>query len=202
MLLRYLERPEIDTLLVASRSHRAHLEPILAIMAFTGMRITETLTLRHEDVANLGVVSKVIRVHPDTYKRSRYRELPVPPVLDLILTRYLSRFTATYLPLSWLFPGPGGRPLTSRSVEIALKRLALNTLAKPVNPHMLRHSFATILARTAPIRVVQAALGHARLETTMIYTHTTQLDLSNAVAGAFNPPTPLIPEGGENEWTP
>jgi integrase/recombinase XerD len=43
---------------------------------------------------------------------------------------------------------------------------------KNVSPHTLHHSFATDLYReTSKIRLVQKALGHSDLSTTMIYTH-------------------------------
>jgi integrase/recombinase XerD len=48
-------------------------------------------------------------------------------------------------------------------------------------PHKLRHTFATVLSKTASASVVQSALGHANLNTSQIYIHLGQNEVQNAV---------------------
>ena len=54
--------------------------------------------------------------------------------------------------------------------------------AERVTPHGLRHTFATDLLReTKNIRLVQKALGHSDVSTTMIYTHVADEELEKAL---------------------
>lgn len=50
------------------------------------------------------------------------------------------------------------------------------------SPHTFRHTFASRLASCAPLPVVQVALGHKRLSSTQVYTHTTPASLAAGVA--------------------
>ena len=72
-----------------------------------------------------------------------------------------------------LFLNRFGRRLTSRAVQQNLDELAKKSgIMTHLNPHKLRHSFATgLLQGGADLRSVQEMLGHSSLAATQIYTH-------------------------------
>lgn len=69
--------------------------------------------------------------------------------------------------------GTLGNKLDNRYVQDMVKRYAKKAgISKNVSPHTCRHTFATdMLRKTKNIRMVQRALGHNQLNTTMIYTY-------------------------------
>ncbi|MCH8079865.1 MAG: tyrosine recombinase XerC [Proteobacteria bacterium] len=72
------------------------------------------------------------------------------------------------------------RRLSIRGIQARLKYWSAKQLGTHVNPHMLRHSFAThILESCNDIRAVQELLGHASIMTTQIYTHLNFQHLAN-----------------------
>jgi len=98
-------------------------------------------------------------------------------VLDLLRQWWKTRPTAYDAGLApeqrWLFPGRRNRrPLTTRQFARLFKQAAKAAgLRKMLSLHTLRHSFAThLLERGTDIRVIQALLGHEKLETTARYT--------------------------------
>lgn len=71
-----------------------------------------------------------------------------------------------------LFISQRGTRLTPQHIRLRLKQRSFQAgLATPVNPHMLRHSFAShVLQSSGDLRAVQELLGHASITTTQIYT--------------------------------
>ncbi len=83
----------------------------------------------------------------------------------------------------YLFTTLKGDTLNDRYLRAMVKRIGEQAgISKDVHPHMLRHTFATDLYReTKDIRLVQKALGHSDLSTTMIYTHIVDEELEQAL---------------------
>ena len=80
---------------------------------------------------------------------------------------------AAVLPGGWLFPGRNPvEPLSARQLSRVVHAAAQAAgIKKRVSPHTLRHSFAThLLEQGVDIRVIQTLLGHAKLDTTALYT--------------------------------
>src|SRR5208282_5539974 len=97
-----------------------------------------------------------------------------PQLLELLRAWWREgRRRSLLLPGGWLFPGRNPvEPLSARQLCRAVRAAAQAAgIKKRVSPHTLRHSFAThLLEQDVDIRVIQTLLGHAKLDTTALYT--------------------------------
>jgi integrase/recombinase XerD len=129
-----------------------------------GLRASEIVHLKIGDIDSARML---IRVEQGKGRKDRYVMLS-PDLLEL-----LRAWWRTARPQGWLFPGRDpAQPITTRQLARACHVAAATAaLDKPVSLHTLRHSFAThLLERKTDIRVIQVLLGHAKLDTTAIYT--------------------------------
>jgi site-specific recombinase XerD len=138
-----------------------------------GLRAGEVVRLRAGDIDS---EQMIIRVVQSKGLKDRHVMLPAE-VLDRLRQWWKARPTAYDTGLApeqrWLFPGRSKRqPLTTRQFARLFKQAAKAAgLRKTLSLHTLRHSFAThLLERGTDIRVIQALLGHEKLETTARYT--------------------------------
>jgi integrase/recombinase XerD len=143
---------------------------LLEVLYATGMRASECLDLRLDDV-NLTAGYATC-----TGKGRQQRLVPVGAEAVAWLRRYLreARPLATRRrDCGRLFVNPRGGPLSRQSLWAIVRRAAVAAgLRRRVSPHVLRHSFAShLLEGGADLRSVQAMLGHADIATTQIYTH-------------------------------
>jgi integrase/recombinase XerD len=129
-----------------------------------GLRVSEVAALKVSDIDSQRMM---LRVEQGKGRKDRHAMLS-PQLLELLRDWYrIAR------PQAWLFPGRDPLlPLTTRQLNRACHAAAhMAEIKKRVTPHTLRHSFAThLLEQNIDIRVIQVLLGHAKLDTTALYT--------------------------------
>jgi integrase/recombinase XerD len=143
---------------------------LLELLYATGMRASECLGLRLEDV-NLAA-GYVICLG----KGRKQRLVPAGEEALMWVKRYLGEVRPRLVrrrDCGRLFVNPRGQPLSRQSLWTIVRRAAVvSGIRRRVSPHVLRHSFAShLLEGGADLRAVQAMLGHADIGTTQIYTH-------------------------------
>ncbi|MGB7786948.1 MAG: site-specific tyrosine recombinase/integron integrase [Salinimicrobium sp.] len=163
-----LSKEEVVSLLRVTRNlkHRA----ILALIYSAGLRIGELLDLR---LADIDINRRQIHV-----KNSKGRKDRVVVLAESMLP-LLQNYIATYMPREYFAEGQQGGQYTPQSIRLFLRQSCRRAgIRKKVTPHSLRHSYAThMLENGIDLRYIQELLGHARPETTMIYTHVSRKDL-------------------------
>lgn len=142
---------------------------MLEVMYASGLRVSELLALKREEVNfNRGVVK--IRG-----KGNKDRLIPIGDFALDALTTYFNqvRFHHETKESRVIFLNREGNPLSRQYFFKMIKAYALEAgIEKTISPHSLRHAFAThLLENGAELRTVQAMLGHTNIATTEIYTH-------------------------------
>lgn len=173
-LPQFLKESEMDELLDRQKWDDTYKEvrarTIILMFYETGMRLSELLGLEDESI---DFVNREIKV---TGKRDKQRIIPFGDELCKALREYIEkRDTSVEVASRAFFLAENGEAMTQASVYRIVKECLSRVCSlKKRSPHVLRHTFATaMLNHEAGIESLKKLLGHAKLSTTEIYTHTT-----------------------------
>jgi site-specific recombinase XerD len=156
-----------------------------------GLRVSEVVALKLGDIDSERML---LRVERGKGGKDRHAMLS-PQLLELLRAWWREgRRRSLLLPGGWLFPGRNPvEPLSARQLGRVVHAAAQAAgITKRVSPHTLRHSFAThLLEQGVDIRVIQTLLGHAKLDTTALYTRVANTTI-RAVTSPLDRLAPLI----------
>ena len=163
---------EMRRLLAVASSLRVRV--LLSLGYGCGLRAGEIVRLK---VKHIDSAQHIIRIEQS--KGRKDRNVMLSPEMHGLLRQWWkvrpSRFDAGMVSQErWLFPSrkTAGKPITTRQLSRLFHAVTKAAgIKKSVTLHALRHSFAThLLERGRDVRVIQALLGHEKLDTTARYT--------------------------------
>jgi integrase/recombinase XerD len=162
-----LDRAEAARFLDAAEASGPRDHTLACLLLLTGLRVTEALAA---DVDELGT-DRSHWVLVITGKGGRGRLVPLAPRTVRALFEHLDEHLNGRVVGPLLLANDGKSRLTRQQAARIVARLARRAgIGKRIGPHSLRHTAATLaLDDGAPLRVVQASLGHADPKTTVRY---------------------------------
>jgi len=139
---------------------------MVELLYSSGLRLSELCGLNMDSIS---IKERSCRV---VGKGNKTRDLPVgEKAIQSLRDWLLVRENISSDTNKALFLNKNGKRISTRSVQLRLERLSKKRGLPMVNPHMLRHSFAShILESSGDLRAVQEMLGHSDIGTTQIYT--------------------------------
>jgi integrase/recombinase XerD len=162
-----MNQSEVKAILKAPRLLKHRL--ILGLLYGCGLRNFELCNLK---VNNLDFERKMLHVRQGKGKKDRY-----VPLSDMLI-RGLKQYLCTKHPSEYLFngqPDKQGKPTkySSRGVQWVVREARKQSgIQKEITVHTFRHSYAThLLEQGMDIMTLKQCLGHALIETTLIYLH-------------------------------
>ena len=129
---------------------------IVELMYSSGLRVSETSNVDIQDFEENMSFLRVVG------KGSKTRLVPLGRFAVSAIENWLEERKKITDKNGALFINNLGGRLTTRSIQLRLKKLAIKQGLPPINPHMLRHSFAThMLESSGDLRSIQELLGHS-----------------------------------------
>jgi len=150
---------------------------VVELLGGTGLRVGELLALK---VGDLEINDRSGMVTVRKGKHGSYREVPLTRDVRQALKDYLKNHPGKDDLDADLWLGQRGTFQNRSTVLRVLEKYALSARLPAFGPHALRHTFATLYLKANPgdVRGLAALLGHASLNTVMIYTEPRLGDLA------------------------
>ncbi len=151
---------------------------IVELFYQTGIRLSELITLKEEDVSNSSI--KVLG------KRNKERIIPISIELSKQISVYQKYKSLNGIRSSNLLTLINGKNLYPKLVYRKINYyLGLVSSIDKKSPHVLRHTFAThMLNNGTGLETLKNILGHASLSATQVYTHSSFTQLNNIYSQA------------------
>ena len=138
---------------------------IIELIYSSGLRVSEAVNANLDDFEDNKNFLRVLG------KGSKTRLVPVGRYARKAIDEWIDERKKLSTKDNSLFVNLRGKRISVRSVQEKIRNIAIMQGLPPVNPHMLRHSFAThLLESSGDLRSIQELLGHSSLSTTQIYT--------------------------------
>jgi len=138
---------------------------IIELIYSSGLRVSEAVNANLDDFKDNKNFLRVLG------KGSKTRLVPVGRYARKAIDEWIGERKKLSTKDNSLFVNLRGKRISARSVQEKIRNIAIMQGLPPVNPHMLRHSFAThLLESSGDLRSIQELLGHSSLSTTQIYT--------------------------------
>lgn len=168
-----LSKDEIKRMLMLVANPKHHC--IISLLYGTGVRVGELVRIKMTDI---DLDRMVLRVFQGKGRKDRITILP-ESLKDILKNQNRLKLASDFL-----FTNGRGNRLTEASVQKIVWSAAQQAgIKKHVSPHTLRHSFAThLLENGVDIRYIQELLGHAKLQTTQVYTHVARNNIKDIVS--------------------
>jgi site-specific recombinase XerD len=157
---------------------------MIELLVGTGLRVGEMLDLK---IGDLEIAPRSGQVTVRKGKHGSYREIPLTVEVRKALYAYLEKHPQKKIADAPLWYGQRGTVQTRSAVIRILEKYAIAARIEPIGPHALRHTFASRYLNANPddLRGLAALLGHASLNTVMIYTEPTFEDLESRMQRAY-----------------
>ena len=157
---------------------------IACLMLDAGLRVGEVVQIEMQVVVFDGEPVKSLVLPKAITKNHKERSVPVNSRLSRAIPDFCMApvNSGPWPPSYQIFTSKQtGKCLTTRQVENMINNAGMKVLGRPINPHMLRHTFASKLLRVTNMRTVQELLGHSYITSTQIYTHPNEDDKKLAI---------------------